>query len=664
MYGTYFLALRSRRNNYSIPRLGKFFSLVIGNIPITCAYETPRCVQSREATTTFPLANLAEDTAQGNKRVLRAHILFRTCLGHWRLVSFYTVLALKNSSSNNCNRVTCSRPWALQKYLHRCLVLDQVADLNNMAEPPTKRRRLGNNDDNASGARDIEHATPPSLSHPISPPRKKKKREGTQLASPFRLTSIRDLSDAYNVGAVSLNDLVGDPLIAELWDFNYLHDLDFLMRQLDEDTRALTKVHVVHGFWKREDPNRLMLQEQAGQHKNVTLHTAYMPEMFGTHHSKMLVLLRHDDTAQVIIHTANMIAKDWANMTNGVWISPLLPKLQSPPSVTSTHGTIGSGSRFKFDLLSYLRAYNTVRNVCGSLVSDLAKHDFSAVRGALVASVPGKHDVDQEPEATRWGWQGLKDTLKRVPSQPGTSELVVQISSIATLGASDAWLQRTLFDSLSASRPPRQPSPISPRPDFKIVFPTPEEIRRSLDGYASGGSIHTKIQSAAQTKQLQYLRPLFHHWANDSAGGVPVVSASAGRRDSGRKRAAPHIKTYIRYGAKSIDWALLTSANISKQAWGEAVSKAGEVRIASWEIGVLVWPELLTGDAEATMVGTFKTDEPGREAEGGDENNSPVVGLRMPYDLPLQKYGDSEVPWVATMSHPEPDWMGQVWPGY
>ncbi|KAI0451557.1 tyrosyl-DNA phosphodiesterase [Xylaria acuta] len=542
-----------------------------------------------------------------------------------------------------------------------------------MPEPPTKRQRAGSDEeDGAPAAGGTDRATPASLSHPISPPRKKKAKQRIRIASPFRLTTIRDLSDALNVDAVSLNDLVGDPLIAELWNFNYLHDIEFLRGHLDEDTRALTKVHVVHGFWKREDSNRLLLQEQAGRYDNVTLHTAYMPEMFGTHHSKMLVLIRHDDTAQVIIHTANMIVKDWTNMTNGVWVSPLLPKLQQPQG-TETHGSIGSGSRFKFDLLSYLRAYNTVRNVCGSLVEELTKYDFSAIRGALVASVPGKHDVEYEPETTRWGWRGLKAALKEVPVQAGTSETVVQISSIATLGGNDTWLQKTLFDSLSASR--QSPQQLSSsagsrtsRPSFKIVFPTRDEIANSLDGYASGGSIHTKIQSAAQAKQLQYLRPLFHHWANDSPNGVSASTSgpgggSARPGEAGRKRAAPHIKTYIRYGEKSIDWAMLTSANISKQAWGEATNKAGEVRIASWEIGVLVWPELLTGDAEAKMIGTFKTDEPKREDDADDER-SPVVGLRIPYSLPLKKYGVSEVPWVASMSYTEPDWTGQVWPGY
>ena len=76
---------------------------------------------------------------------------------------------------------------------------------------------------------------------------------------PFQLTTIRDLPDSSNVDTVSLKDILGDPLISECWEFNYLHDLDFLMEQFDEDVRNLVRVNVIHGFWKREDHSRLYL---------------------------------------------------------------------------------------------------------------------------------------------------------------------------------------------------------------------------------------------------------------------------------------------------------------------------------------------------------------------------------------------------------------------
>lgn len=128
---------------------------------------------------------------------------------------------------------------------------------------------------------------------------------------------------------------------------------------------------------------------------------------------------------------------------------------------------------------------------------------------------------------------------------------------------------------------------------------------------------------------------------------------------SGRNRVAPHIKTYIRHGKDSIDWALLTSANLSKQAWGEAVNASGEVRVSSWEIGVLVWPELLAENS--VMVGTFKTDTPSGTDAGAAKSGKNIVGLRMPYSMPLQKYGKDEIPWVASMSHTEPDSLGRTW---
>lgn len=72
------------------------------------------------------------------------------------------------------------------------------------------------------------------------------------------------------------------------------------------------------------------------------------------------------------------------------------------------------------------------------------------------------------------------------------------------------------------------------------------------------------------------------------------------------------------------------------------------------------------------MIATFRTDMPdnngleGEEAgnhdgeeEGGAEG--PLVGLRIPYGLPLRRYADDEVPWVATASYGEPDWMGRTW---
>lgn len=154
---------------------------------------------------------------------------------------------------------------------------------------------------------------------------------------------------------------------------------------------------------------------QASAHTNVELISAYLPDMYGTHHSKMLILIRHDDSAQVIIHTANMIALDWANMSQAVWRSPLLPKLASQTSdAGSRTEPRGSGSRFKYDLLNYLNAYNTKRSICKPLMKELEHYDFSEIRAALVASVPCHQSVETDV-STAWGWPGLKEVLSSIP---------------------------------------------------------------------------------------------------------------------------------------------------------------------------------------------------------------------------------------------------------
>jgi tyrosyl-DNA phosphodiesterase-1 len=63
------------------------------------------------------------------------------------------------------------------------------------------------------------------------------------------------------------------------------------------------------------------------------------------------------------------------------------------------------------------------------------------------------------------------------------------------------------------------------------------------------------------------------------------------------------------------------------------------------------------------LLSTLTEDE--TEMLGGEEDGrKTVVGLRMPYDLPLTPYGADEVPWCATLPQTEPDWMERVWGGY
>jgi len=396
---------------------------------------------------------------------------------------------------------------------------------------------------------------------------------------------------------------------------------------------------------------------------NVRLVPAYMPEPFGTHHSKILFLFSVEggggELARVVIHTANMIPFDWANMTQGVWDSGWLPLLspgtKEPPI----------GAEFKSELLRYLKAYGSSRT--GELTTELAKFDFSHIRAAFIGSIPGKFKLCE----CRFGWPGLQRILRDTQAPPTSTpgKIISQVSSVATLamGSKDSWLTPIFLKALSTTAPNNP----SPRPEFSIIFPTPDEIRASLNGYESGGAVHIKAVTPANLKQIDYMRPYLCRW---SASLAPPSSRSdpAPLRLGGRATAAPHIKTYIRYNelsCQTISWALLTSANLSNQAWGSAPtakgSKSGglvipepddgkEVRICSYEAGVIVYPELFAEEGKEVVVKPlFHGDELSMQ-EGKVQ-----VGIRVPYDLPLAPYKPGEMPWSPGRSYAEVDSLGQ-----
>lgn len=511
--------------------------------------------------------------------------------------------------------------------------------------------------------------------------------------SPFQLTHIQDLPADYNADTVKLNDILGDPLIKECWQFNYLFDIDWLMTHFDSDVRDIVQVKIVHGSWKKEASNRIAIDDACQRRPNVKAITAYLPDPFGTHHSKMMILIRHDDFVQVVIHTSNMIPQDWTNMSQAVWRSPLLPLLRQFGG-DSRDAPIGRGSRFKQDLLEYINSYRGRfgDSKLSSLTQQLKLYDFSSVKAALVASTPSRlHLGGTAPDEPLWGWPALRRALRQVPCQQVASatkrtarpHVVVQVSSIATLGKNDTYLKDTIFKALSTTAAvPAALSGAGTAQDakFSIIFPDAETIRASLDGYTSGSSIHMKVQSWIHQQQLQYMRRHLCHWAPPRGNGYPP-STSAAQRSALRQRAAPHIKTYIRFTDSEkmdeIDWAMITSANLSTQAWGTAVTSNGEVRVQSYEIGVVVWPDLFQHEQDDTgptspaqvsqtgtkvkMIPTFGTDYP---MQTNCDNEESIVGLRMPYDLPLVKYSPDDLPWCATMAHSETDWMGRVWGGY
>jgi hypothetical protein len=78
--------------------------------------------------------------------------------------------------------------------------------------------------------------------------------------SPFRLTKICDLPASENRDSIEIKDILGDVMLSEVWVFNYCHSIPWVMSQFDPDIVEHVKVTFVHGYWKKDDVRRIMME--------------------------------------------------------------------------------------------------------------------------------------------------------------------------------------------------------------------------------------------------------------------------------------------------------------------------------------------------------------------------------------------------------------------
>ncbi|XP_015278745.1 PREDICTED: tyrosyl-DNA phosphodiesterase 1 [Gekko japonicus] len=445
--------------------------------------------------------------------------------------------------------------------------------------------------------------------------------------NPFRffLTKVKGIKSKYNSGALHIKDILS-PLFGTLVSsaqFNYCIDVEWLINQYPKEFRDKPLL-IVHGE-KRE--SKADLHNQAKPYQNVRLCQAKLDIAFGTHHTKMM-LLCYEEGLRVVIHTSNLIEDDWYQKTQGIWLSPLYPKL--PP------GTLGSAgescTNFKSDLITYLMSYKSP--TLNEWVEVIKQHDLSETRVYLVGSTPGRY---QNNEKEKWGHPRLRKLLKdhatQVPDEDSWP-VIGQFSSIGSMGADQSkWLCSEFRQSLvtlgnSAKSLTNREVPIN------LIYPTVDNVRQSLEGYPAGGSLPYSIQTAQ--KQL-WLHSYFHKWSAET---------------SGRSHAMPHIKTYMRVSPdfQEIAWFLVTSANLSKAAWGAFEKNGAQLMIRSYELGVLFLPSEFGLDT-----GCFQVKE-------NLLSDEPALSFPVPYDLPTEKYESKDRPWIWNIPYTRaPDTHGNMW---
>ncbi|XP_055601148.1 probable tyrosyl-DNA phosphodiesterase [Uranotaenia lowii] len=338
---------------------------------------------------------------------------------------------------------------------------------------------------------------------------------------------------------------------------------------------------------------------------NVTAVKVHIPTPFGVHHTKMGLYGYKDGSMRVVISTANLYEDDWHNRTQGLWVSPKLPAV--PEDADTGFGESKTG--FRDSLITYLNAYKITQ--VQPWVARVQKTDFSSVNVFLVASVPGGHL--STAKGPLWGHPRLGYLLgKHSAPIDDACPLVAQSSSIGSLGLNpQAWVCSELMANF---RKDSAPLGLRRVPAFKMIFPSFSNVRNSHDNLLGGGCL--PYMKATHDKQL-WLREYLHQWRSDCRN---------------RTKAVPHIKTYCRWSHRGLYWFLLTSANLSKAAWGvfnKSAKFEPPLRINSYEAGVLFLPKFVIEENFFPM-----------ESKPGKKHPK----FPMPYDEPIIPYAPEDTP--------------------
>ncbi|VDP12462.1 unnamed protein product [Heligmosomoides polygyrus] len=377
------------------------------------------------------------------------------------------------------------------------------------------------------------------------------------------LTKVDALPERFNVDAFHISDILQVIRPQLSIHFNFMIDLEWLIRQYPAPCRGSPMVCVV-GEKMGTDKRTLQHDVKSLNLANVSVLGAPLPIPFGTHHTKLSIFDCESDL-HVIVSTANLIEM-WFLIIS---VSHQMHCSRHPMEVHTVRFFIfstTSTSEFASDLCAYLSNYHL--DGVNFWIDRIRNCDFSEVSDRLVFSVPGYHPSDR---MDKFGHLSLARLLRdRTVPDPGTRRLLLaQCSSIGSLGdRKEAWLFSQFLRSLQGGKE-------SQSARLFLIYPCVEDVKMSLEGYSAGDSLPYQEATA---KRQPWLRDHMCKWRSEV---------------NGRSKAMPHVKTYTDIVDGVPQWLLVTSANLSKAAWGDLQmcifqKNKTQLMVRSYELGVLI----------------------------------------------------------------------------
>ena len=414
----------------------------------------------------------------------------------------------------------------------------------------------------------------------------------------FHVNAIRGVSNQHSLRLREV--VVGD--IQRCVALNYCWDLAWLLEECPV-LQTVQRVDCVAGErYKFAERGSEELRQQADELRlpNVHAHFARLPLPYSCHHTKLLLLF-YGHGLRFVHTTANFLNCDVSYKNQSVFVQDF--PLRTEAARESWKSEWWLHDDFGRSLCDYFDSYSAIGL---DLLPLLRQFDYRAARAILIPSAPGTYTGQQ---MWRYGHMKVRAVLQReltatasLASQP----IVAQFSSLGSVQSK--WLTE-LRRSLGASAGPLQSSE---PPAIRLVWPTLDDVRDSIEGWMAGASLCCDSRNLNAT-----VRPLLHRWD----GSV-----------SGRHQAAPHIKSYCRASGQHAAYVIITSANLSAAAWGQLQRNDTQLAVRHYEIGLLFTPSVLQHhyNAPAALRAFSCTEPAGRLTPHWDDTRSSQVQLWLP----------------------------------
>ncbi|GMS96156.1 hypothetical protein PENTCL1PPCAC_18331 [Pristionchus entomophagus] len=395
-------------------------------------------------------------------------------------------------------------------------------------------------------------------------------------------TKIEGLPARFNENAFNLDEILDSIKPVSSLHFNFMIDTRWVMSQYPSRCRN-TPMTIVVGEKMGTGVREIRSEAESEGWTNINVQTASLPIPFGTHHSKLSIFEDDDMTIHILISTANLLPCDWKAKTQMFYYM----KSAKVNRLDINGRRVEKEVPIVMDLIEYLGRYPIEGMTYWKDRLRESFFDFTVNR--IVFSVPGYHKGE---EMHKVGHKSVRNILResRATDQNARKTLICQSSSIGSLGGTaGGWLGGEFTLSMRGGRD-------TTATQCWMIYPTKSDVMESVGGKLSGGSLP---YSKGTAEKQEWLLKNMCRWRADNWG---------------RSRIMPHVKSYLQAdpNTRRFDWQIVTSANLSKAAWGTLQKNGGQLMIRSFEIGVLIM------DPHC---------------------------IRVPFDYPLARYKGGDRPW-------------------